>query len=102
MFFKKLAATMVALLSVSVIAIALLSPTSLPKIDGFKDAFKEEPTNSLSGRVGSDGPILVVKIDDTPAAHPQVGLEDADLVYIEQVEGGLTRLRRSSHRRFLT
>ncbi len=92
MFFKKLAATMVALLSVSVIAIALLSPTSLPKIDGFKDAFKEEPTNSLSGRVGSDGPILVVKIDDTPAAHPQVGLEDADLVYIEQVEGGLTRL----------
>ena len=25
-------------------------------------------------------------------AHPQIGLEDADVVYIEQVEGGLTRL----------
>jgi hypothetical protein len=36
--------------------------------------------------------VLVVKIDDTPAAHPQAGLEVADLVYIEQVEGGLTRL----------
>ena len=53
---------------------------------------KEESRNSLSGRIGTDGPILVVKIDDTAAAHPQAGLEDADGVYIEQVEGGLTRL----------
>ncbi len=48
--------------------------------------------NLLSGRVGGNGPILVVKIDDTVNAHPQVGLADADVVYIEQVEGGLTRL----------
>ena len=53
---------------------------------------KTEVRNSLSGRIGSDGPILVVKIDDTAQAHPQAGLEDADIVYIEQVEGGLTRL----------
>lgn len=33
-----------------------------------------------------------MKIDDTAGAHPQIGLEDADIVYIEQVEGGLTRL----------
>ena len=48
--------------------------------------------NSISGRVGTDGPVLVVKIDDTPQAHPQIGLDKADLVYIEEVEGGLTRL----------
>ncbi len=48
--------------------------------------------NLLSGKVGSNGPVLVVKIDDTTQAHPQIGLEDADIVYIEQVEGGLTRL----------
>ena len=48
--------------------------------------------NELSGREGTNGPILVVKIDDTTQAHPQIGLEDADIVYIEQVEGGLTRL----------
>ncbi|CAB4825427.1 unannotated protein [freshwater metagenome] len=48
--------------------------------------------NSITGAPGIDGPVLVVKIDDTPPAHPQIGLEDADLVYIEQVEGGLTRL----------
>jgi hypothetical protein len=48
--------------------------------------------NVLSGREGSNGPVLAVKIDDTNAAHPQIGLEDADVVYIEQVEGGITRL----------
>jgi hypothetical protein len=54
---------------------------------------KEEPIlNSLSGLPGVDGPVLVVKIDDTNLAHPQVGLRSADVVYVEQVEGGLTRL----------
>ncbi len=48
--------------------------------------------NSISGRVGTDGPVLVVKVDDTTQAHPQIGLDKADLVYIEEVEGGLTRL----------
>jgi hypothetical protein len=48
--------------------------------------------NVLSGREGVNGPVLVVKIDDTNSAHPQIGLEDADVVYIEQVEGGLTRI----------
>ena len=48
--------------------------------------------NSISGRIGVDGPILAVKIDDTSLARPQIGLEEADVVYIEQVEGGLTRL----------
>lgn len=36
--------------------------------------------------------MIAVKIDDTSGARPQVGLNQADIVYIEQVEGGLTRL----------
>ena len=48
--------------------------------------------NLLSGREGTNGPVLVVKVDDTNFARPQISLEDADVVYIEQVEGGLTRL----------
>jgi hypothetical protein len=52
----------------------------------------KEATSVLSGREGVDGQVLAVKIDDTNAAHPQIGLEDAEIVYIEQVEGGLTRL----------
>lgn len=53
---------------------------------------KKVEKNVLSGRDGSNGPVLVAKVDDTNEAHPQIGLEDADVVYIEQVEGGLTRL----------
>ncbi|MEB3967104.1 DUF3048 domain-containing protein [Streptomyces kunmingensis] len=36
--------------------------------------------------------LLAVKIDNVGAARPQTGLEDADIVYAEQVEGGLSRL----------
>jgi hypothetical protein len=47
----------------------------------------------FSGRPGGAGkPVLVVKIDNTRFAQPQAGLHAADLVYIEQVEYGLTRL----------
>lgn len=37
-------------------------------------------------------PVLAVKIDNASAARPQTGLESADVVYVEQVEGGLSRL----------
>jgi hypothetical protein len=35
---------------------------------------------------------VTVKIDNTPAAQPHYGLEQADVVYEEVVEGGITRL----------
>ncbi|MGW3128919.1 DUF3048 domain-containing protein [Streptomyces sp. NPDC001123] len=38
------------------------------------------------------GPVLAVKIDNVAAARPQTGLDSADVVYAEQVEGGLSRL----------
>jgi Protein of unknown function (DUF3048) N-terminal domain/Protein of unknown function (DUF3048) C-terminal domain len=37
-------------------------------------------------------PVYVVKIDNTSASAPQIGLGSADLVVEELVEGGLTRL----------
>lgn len=37
-------------------------------------------------------PVLCVKIDNASVARPQSGLELADLVYVEPVEGGLSRL----------
>jgi len=89
MFFKRSLAVVVAGASVAIVATAFLGPDTKNLITS---VFKEEIRNSLSGRVGTDGPILIVKIDDTKMAHPQIGLEQADIVYIEQVEGGLTRL----------
>ena len=37
-------------------------------------------------------PVMVVKIDNTSSARPQVGLSKADLVTEELVEGGITRI----------
>ncbi len=36
-------------------------------------------------------PVLVVKIDNAPKARPQVGLNQADVIFEEGVEGGITR-----------
>ena len=80
MFFKRL----------SIAGASLLLLTGCSAISNSSPKSVEH--NVLSGREGFNGPVLAVKIDDTNAAHPQIGLEDADVVYIEQVEGGLTRL----------
>ena len=37
-------------------------------------------------------PVMVVKLDNTPNAQPHRGLTKADIVYVEPVEWGLTRL----------
>ena len=47
----------------------------------------EEPKNEEL----IDRPAVGVKIENSPAAYPLAGLEDAEVVYEEQVEGGLTR-----------
>ena len=52
-----------------------------------------KPINPLTGsRRIPTGPVLAVKIDDTGSGRPQIGLEAADVVYVEQVEAGATRL----------
>ena len=48
--------------------------------------------NRYTNLPGGNGPILAIKIDDTAPAHPQLNLDQADVIYIEQVEGGLTRI----------
>lgn len=37
-------------------------------------------------------PVLVVKIDNAPQGRPHTGLTAADIVYVEPVEGGISRL----------
>ena len=93
MFFKRALKAFIGVTSIALIIAGFYIFLPSNKVVSFLPSKEKPPvTNSLSGRVGSDGPVLVVKIDDTQAAHPQAGLEDADIVYIEQVEGGLTRL----------
>ncbi|MEU6128203.1 DUF3048 domain-containing protein [Saccharopolyspora sp. NPDC047091] len=46
----------------------------------------------VEGAPGSDDPVLAVKIDNAPEARPPTGIGSADVVYVEPVEGGLSRL----------
>jgi hypothetical protein len=48
---------------------------------------KESPKESAP-----TGSVLAVKLDNARAARPHTGLNSADIVYAEQVEGGLSRL----------
>jgi len=75
-------------ISLTVIIMSITGTSDFPKLS----LAREEAKNFFTGLEGENKQILVVKIDDTNAAHPQIGVEDADLVYVEQVEGGLTRL----------
>lgn len=65
------------------------SSTSTGSVPGTSAAARS-PFTGLPGRTG--GPVLAVKIDNVGAARPHTGLGRADLVYVEQVESGLTRL----------
>lgn len=51
----------------------------------------EPPTTLFSGRRGKDHQVLAVKLDNTYNSHPHAGLMAADVVYLEEVEYGLTR-----------
>jgi Protein of unknown function (DUF3048) N-terminal domain len=49
--------------------------------------------NPLTGIVPSpSGPVIAVKVDDTAPGRPSLGVDRADVIYIEEVEGGLTRM----------
>ncbi|MFD9035166.1 DUF3048 domain-containing protein [Streptomyces sp. NPDC059567] len=52
----------------------------------------QETRSPFTGLPARPAPVLAVKIDNVPPARPHTGLGAADLVYVEQVEGGQTRL----------
>ena len=84
----KLVRRLILFISLAVIILSLTGNTDLSKLP----LAKQQAKNFFTGLAGKNKQILVVKIDDTNAAHPQIGVESADVVYVEQVEGGLTRL----------
>ena len=64
------------------------SPTSTPS-----PTPTPTPTSPLDGLPHPPpGQVLAVKLDNTRNAQPHAGLHEADVVYIEEVEYGITRL----------
>jgi hypothetical protein len=90
MSFKRFLIFGTVIVTAVIVALAISGRFSFSEIS--LPSMESKPTSPLTGASGESAPVLVVKIDDTSNAHPQVGLRDAEVVYIEQVEGGLTRL----------
>ncbi|WP_242894153.1 DUF3048 domain-containing protein [Actinomadura litoris] len=67
---------------------------SPPGAPGPSGSGTPEPTTHpfTGGATGRRNPVLAVKIENTRPALPQAGVSSADIVYVEQVEGGETRL----------
>jgi hypothetical protein len=61
---------------------------------------KAKPVDPLTGGRVKDRPVIAVKVENIAAARPQVGLSDADIVFIEEVEGAQTRLVAVYHSEF--
>lgn len=98
----RLRAAAASLLGLTLVLSACSSDPEEPAKTTAGDTSSPEPSTSttappqpslLSGRMGrTDQPVIAVKIDNTAKAHPQAGLSKADVVYVEQVEGGVTRI----------
>ncbi|MDQ3885696.1 MAG: DUF3048 domain-containing protein, partial [Actinomycetota bacterium] len=84
--------TLLALLSGCTDAAAPVAPPSV-KSDPTPQSLPPPPRSPFTG-LPTDlaAPVLAVKIDNVAPARPQTGITAADLVYVEPVEGGLTRL----------
>ncbi|CCK26096.1 secreted protein [Streptomyces davaonensis JCM 4913] len=85
-------ATITALLATAM-TISLAAGCSTPG-DGRDDgrAPDKDLRHSPEQTPAAEGSVLAVKIDNVRQAKPQTGLNAADIVYVEQVEGGLSRL----------
>ncbi|MER7697963.1 MULTISPECIES: DUF3048 domain-containing protein [unclassified Streptomyces] len=56
------------------------------------DGSSPSPRSSSPSGAGGPADVLAVKIDNVAPARPHTGLERADIVYVEQVEAGLSRI----------
>jgi hypothetical protein len=87
--------TLTVVLAIALSACGVDQPQPAPSPTA-SDTPTTEPVLPLTGLPAAgavlDRPALVVKVDNTGSARPQLGLSSADLVVEELVEGGLTRL----------
>jgi len=71
--------------------------SSTPRSPSASPVSSPAPTPSLRSPltglpVDALRPVLIAKIGNIPRERPPIGLSQADVVYVEMVEGGLTRL----------
>lgn len=73
-------------------------PTPVPSDPATKPP--QKLTDPLTGGAVSDHEVIAAKVENIAAARPQVGLSQADITFIQEVEGAQTRLIAVYHSRF--
>jgi Protein of unknown function (DUF3048) N-terminal domain/Protein of unknown function (DUF3048) C-terminal domain len=73
-------------------------PTPVPSNPATKPP--QKLTDPLTGGTVSDHAVIAAKVENIAAARPQVGLSQADITFIQEVEGAQTRLIAVYHSRF--
>ena len=95
---RQLAASAVALLLLTSVACSSEDPTPPERVAATPES---DPICPLTGAIGTDEqtarPAVAVKIENSPAAYPLSGLGDAEVVFEELVEGGMTRFMAVYH-----
>jgi hypothetical protein len=76
--------------SLAACSAAVSSPASDPTSGADSAVVATSPLTGLPEVAPT--PVLIVKLDNTRSAQPHAGLKNADVVYIEEVEYGITRL----------
>lgn len=76
--------------SIMLVAMAVLGTVPLAGSGVSSGDPGDSPLSGLPG--GAGRPVVMVKLDNTGPARPHTGLREADLVYVEEVEWGVTRL----------
>ncbi|HVV37960.1 MAG TPA: DUF3048 domain-containing protein [Acidimicrobiales bacterium] len=67
-----------------------LAPT-IPSTSTTVDTEASPLTGALVSPSVARRPAVIVKVDNSPQARPQIGLNDADVIYEERVEGSVVR-----------
>lgn len=90
---KLRALVIAATLTLSLAACSKEAEKTGPKVGDQDSISQVSPlTGTALERGAPDNPVFVVKIDNTRASAPQTGIDKADLVVEQTVEGGTTRL----------
>lgn len=79
----------------AIATLAMLMAALALAVSGCQGGQSTQPPDHRAPSTGESAPrshVLAVKIDNVAPARPQTGLDKADIVYVEQVEAGLSRI----------
>jgi len=77
------------------------SPSSSPSVSHTPVPLPTWPLTGVASKNASKTkPVLVIKVENDPGVRPQSGLDKADMVFEELVEGGITRFATVFQSRF--